>query len=150
MSIGPTAAVILINLMAPMFYYGANLLIIARFQFLKARPTTTTTRRTTTILPTTTMATTTRARRTSTTTTVEPSTPSTAQSTATTKFVCPPSSGNYPNPLPCSNTFFICSNGTPYLFVSWFSLLTNITINFNWFDFIFLILFAELPCWDTL
>ena len=56
--------------------------------------------------------------------TTEPSSPSTTTettqlpSTATvTKFVCP-SSGNFPNPSPCSGTFYMCSNGTPYLFVS--------------------------------
>lgn len=35
---------------------------------------------------------------------------------ATTPFSCP-SDGNKANPYDC-NTFYMCSNGTPYLFVS--------------------------------
>ncbi len=44
-------------------------------------------------------------------------TATTAPSTGSTPFVCPGTNGVFPNPSNC-RTFYMCSNGIPYLYVS--------------------------------
>lgn len=47
-----------------------------------------------------------------------PENPISEASTPPKPFVCPTPSGQFPNPENC-HTFYMCSNGLKYLFVSW-------------------------------